>query len=78
MTAICHILLIYDVSCCSQQCIVCKIDKHLINVEAGSSRDGDKLSIESVKVELACLYYLQLPSEKRSEGRHLRWNITCY
>ncbi|XP_062147613.1 protein TONSOKU [Alnus glutinosa] len=51
-----------------RDCIVCKIDKDLINVEAGSSRDGDKLSIESVKVELACLYYLQLPSEKRSEG----------
>jgi hypothetical protein len=23
-----------------------------------------------MKVELACLYYLQLPSEKRSEGKH--------
>lgn len=78
MTEICHILLIYDLSCCSRQCIICKIDKDLINVEAGSCRDGDKLSIESVKVELACLYYLQLPSEKRSEGRHLLWNITCY
>lgn len=27
-----------------------------------------KLSIESMKVELACLYYLGLPVERRSDG----------
>ncbi|KAL7102122.1 hypothetical protein ACP275_08G099500 [Erythranthe tilingii] len=31
-------------------------------------RVGDKLDIEQMKVELACLYYLQLPREKRSRG----------
>lgn len=32
---------------------------------------GDKLNIEWMKVEVACLYYLQLPTEKRSGGRHI-------
>ncbi|XP_042971160.1 protein TONSOKU-like isoform X1 [Carya illinoinensis] len=50
------------------RCIICKIDKQLILVEASSCMDGDKLSIESIKVELACLYYLRLPIERRSEG----------
>ena len=36
---------------------------------------GDKISIESLKVELACLYYLQLPAEKRSKGRDLCQNL---
>ncbi|KAG6660769.1 hypothetical protein CIPAW_03G127600 [Carya illinoinensis] len=49
-------------------CIIFKIDKQLILVEASSCMDGDKLSIESIKVELACLYYLRLPIERRSEG----------
>lgn len=32
---------------------------------------GDKLDMECMKVEVACLYYLQLPTEKRSRGRHI-------
>ncbi|PON82233.1 N-terminal acetyltransferase A, auxiliary subunit [Trema orientale] len=52
----------------NDQCITIKIDKELIHVEAVTFVTTDKLSIESVKVELACLYYLQLPGEKRSEG----------
>lgn len=71
MIANIHILLIFYLSFCSQQYIICKIDKQLILVEASSCMDSDKLSIESVKVELACLYYLQLPVEKRSEGKNL-------
>ncbi|KAK7822727.1 protein tonsoku [Quercus suber] len=45
-------------------------DKHddLIHLESSLCMDGDYLSTEAMKVELACLYYLQLPSEKRSEG----------
>ncbi|XVF17047.1 hypothetical protein REPUB_Repub10bG0083400 [Reevesia pubescens] len=45
-----------------------KIDDNMIHVEVSSFMAGDKISIESLKVELACLYYLQLPVEKRSKG----------
>ncbi|XP_062096975.1 protein TONSOKU [Humulus lupulus] len=60
------------------QCITVKVDTELIHVEAGVFVATDKLSIESLKVELACLYYLQLPVEKQSEGllpiiQHIRW-----
>ncbi|KAF5751807.1 hypothetical protein HS088_TW02G00825 [Tripterygium wilfordii] len=43
--------------------ITFNIDNELINVQM-----GDKLSIGSMKIELACLYYLQLPAQKRSKG----------
>ncbi|TYG95255.1 hypothetical protein ES288_A11G253500v1 [Gossypium darwinii] len=49
-------------------CIEFKIDDNKINVAVSSFMAGDKISIESLKVELACLYYLQLPVEKRSKG----------
>ncbi|GMY12399.1 protein TONSOKU isoform X1 [Fagus crenata] len=55
-------------SCDENDRITCKIDKDLMHLESSSCMDGDKLSTEAMKVELACLYYLQLPSEKRSEG----------
>ncbi|XP_052206092.1 protein TONSOKU isoform X2 [Diospyros lotus] len=45
-----------------------KLDGDFVHVELGSCMVGDKLSIEHVKVEVACLYYLQLPTEKRSRG----------
>ncbi|XWS29403.1 hypothetical protein CRYUN_Cryun24cG0026500 [Craigia yunnanensis] len=49
-------------------CITFKIDGNIIHVVVSSFMAGDKISIESLKVELACLYYLQLPVEKRSKG----------
>ncbi|GKU95150.1 hypothetical protein SLEP1_g8546 [Rubroshorea leprosula] len=49
-------------------CVTFKIDDCLIHVDVGSHMVGDKLSIEPLKIELACLYYLQLPMEKRSKG----------
>ncbi|KAA3477919.1 protein TONSOKU-like isoform X1 [Gossypium australe] len=49
-------------------CMEFKIDDNKINVAVSSFMAGDKISIESLKVELACLYYLQLPVEKRSKG----------
>ncbi|KAL4644059.1 hypothetical protein ACB092_02G135700 [Castanea dentata] len=55
-------------SCDEHDHIICKIDKDLIHLESSLCMDGDNLSTEAMKVELACLYYLQLPSEKRSEG----------
>ncbi|KAL5815786.1 hypothetical protein ACOSQ3_024164 [Xanthoceras sorbifolium] len=53
------------------QRITFKIDNdliHLEHLEPGSCITSDKLNIEPFKVELACLYYLQLPMEKRSKG----------
>ncbi|XP_030498688.2 protein TONSOKU [Cannabis sativa] len=60
------------------QCVAVKVDTELIHVEAEKFVATDKLSIESLKVELACLYYLQLPVGKQSEGllpiiHHIRW-----
>ncbi|KAK8618830.1 hypothetical protein V6N13_132809 [Hibiscus sabdariffa] len=52
----------------SQGCIAFRIDDNMINVSMSSFVAGDKISIESLKVELACLYYLQLPAEKSSKG----------
>ncbi|KAG6604274.1 Protein TONSOKU, partial [Cucurbita argyrosperma subsp. sororia] len=48
------------------ECVTFKIDNKLIHIEIASF--GDMLTIESAKEELACIYYLQLPFEKRSEG----------
>ncbi|KAF2284375.1 hypothetical protein GH714_021245 [Hevea brasiliensis] len=50
-----------------KQCIMFRIDSVLINA-GGSYLAVDELSIESLKVELACSYYLQLPTERRSKG----------
>ncbi|KAA8531034.1 hypothetical protein F0562_005743 [Nyssa sinensis] len=63
---------------CGQQLTV-KIDEDLIHVKLGSCMVGNKLSIECIKVEVACLYYLQLPTVKKSRGllpiiRHMKWN----
>ncbi|XP_022977670.1 protein TONSOKU isoform X2 [Cucurbita maxima] len=48
------------------ECVTFKIDNKQIHIEIASF--GDMLTIESAKEELACIYYLQLPFEKRSEG----------
>ncbi|CAL1373979.1 unnamed protein product [Linum trigynum] len=52
----------------NKRTITFKIDNDLINFEAGSSFALGELSIESLSIEVACLYYLQLPSEKRCKG----------
>ncbi|KAG5529146.1 hypothetical protein RHGRI_029727 [Rhododendron griersonianum] len=52
----------------SSQYLTFKIDEDFIQVELSSCMVGDKLNIECMKVEVACLYYLQLPTEKRSRG----------
>ncbi|KAL4020376.1 hypothetical protein IC575_019150 [Cucumis melo] len=48
------------------ECVTFKIDNELIHVDVALF--SNMLSIESAKEELACMYYLQLPLEKRSEG----------
>ncbi|KAJ7945273.1 Protein TONSOKU like [Quillaja saponaria] len=58
--------------------ITFNIEEDLIHVEASSFMADDQFyNIDSVKAEVACLYYLQLPIGKRSDGllpiiRHLK------
>ncbi|KAI3451497.1 hypothetical protein Pfo_008162 [Paulownia fortunei] len=57
-------------ACCDQPCqhITFKIDQELVHMDLDLCGVGGKLDIEQMKVELACLYYLQLSREKRSRG----------
>ncbi|KAI3883378.1 hypothetical protein MKX03_009611 [Papaver bracteatum] len=48
--------------------ITFRIDDKVIHLDAFSCMVDEMLSIESVKSEVACLYYLQLSDEKRSKG----------
>ncbi|RZC81309.1 hypothetical protein C5167_043869 [Papaver somniferum] len=48
--------------------ITFRIDDKVIHLDAFSCMVGEMLSIESIKSEVACLYYLQLSDEKRSKG----------
>lgn len=52
-----------------QQYITCRIGNDLIHVDLALCTAGDQLNIDSLKAVVACLYYLQFPAEKRSEGR---------
>ncbi|OWM91426.1 hypothetical protein CDL15_Pgr017344 [Punica granatum] len=52
----------------SERFITFQIDDDLVRIEAGSFLSDVNLSIESLKAQLACLYYLQLPTEKRLKG----------
>ncbi|KAL3528003.1 hypothetical protein ACH5RR_012659 [Cinchona calisaya] len=71
-----HLLYEYRMSnlcsspCAAETCqhIILRIDDDLLHIEPDSCMIGDKLSIEQMKVEVACLYYVQLPSEKRAKG----------
>lgn len=51
-----------------QQHILVKIDDDLVHVNPDLCMVGSKLNIDRMKVEVACLYYLILPSEKREKG----------
>ncbi|PIA41850.1 hypothetical protein AQUCO_02200346v1 [Aquilegia coerulea] len=61
----------------NQHHISVQIDDQNILVDTRSCMLGDMLSIECMKVEVACLYYLQLSEEKKSRGllpiiRHMK------
>ncbi|KAK6117535.1 hypothetical protein DH2020_048714 [Rehmannia glutinosa] len=67
-------------ACCEHTCqhIIFKIDQELVRMDLDLCGVGGKLDIEQMKVELACLYYLQLSREKRSRGlvpviQHLKY-----
>ncbi|KAL6523140.1 hypothetical protein OROHE_016435 [Orobanche hederae] len=50
------------------QHIIFKIDQEFVHVDLDLCRVGAKFDLEQMKAELACLYYLQLPRERRSRG----------
>lgn len=51
-----------------QQFVAFKIGDETIQLDVSSFIDGDALDVESLKVEIACVYFLQLSEEKRSKG----------
>lgn len=63
-----------------QQHVLVKIDDHLVHINPDLCKVGSKLNIERMKVEVACLYYLILPSEKREKGSDdlSFFEIVCY
>ncbi|VFQ96085.1 unnamed protein product [Cuscuta campestris] len=56
--------------CADEHCkhIVVKIGEDYVHIEQELCIIGSSLSIEQLKVEVACMYYIQLPCEKRSRG----------
>lgn len=48
--------------------IMFKIGHDFIRLNTSSLIEGDNLTIEHVKIEVACVYYLQFSEEKRSKG----------
>ncbi|XP_065875046.1 protein TONSOKU [Euphorbia lathyris] len=61
-------LKLYDFSSNHKRCIGCRIDDVQIDIEGGSFLAVDETSMESMKVELACLYFLHIPADKRAKG----------
>ncbi|XP_017226134.1 protein TONSOKU isoform X1 [Daucus carota subsp. sativus] len=57
---------ICDDSCCKH--VTFKVEEELVTMELSSCMIGDKVSIAALKVDISCLYFLQLPKQKRSKG----------
>ncbi|PIN21063.1 Ran GTPase-activating protein [Handroanthus impetiginosus] len=57
-------------ACCDESCqhIIFKIDQEMVHMDLDLCTVHGKLDMEQIKVELACLYYLQLSKENRSRG----------
>ncbi|XP_051140221.1 protein TONSOKU isoform X2 [Andrographis paniculata] len=51
-----------------EQRIMFKIEHDLVHMDLDISTLADKLDVEQMKIELACMYYLQLFREKKSRG----------
>lgn len=56
------------VSCLLQKHIIFKVEDDFVHIEPRSCKFGDKLNMEHLKVEVACLYFLKLYKENRSRG----------
>ncbi|KAK1427245.1 hypothetical protein QVD17_15928 [Tagetes erecta] len=48
--------------------LIFKVEDDFVHIEPGSCNFSDKLSMEHVKVEVACLYFLKIVTENRSRG----------
>ncbi|XP_055832126.1 protein TONSOKU isoform X3 [Solanum dulcamara] len=55
---------------CGEHCqhILFRIGNNVVHVKWDSGNAGTSRSLEQMKVEVACLYYLQLSTEERSKG----------
>ncbi|KAL4562394.1 hypothetical protein LXL04_034596 [Taraxacum kok-saghyz] len=70
---------IFDACEDDQSCkhMIFKVEDDFVHIEPDSCKVGNKLSVEHMKVEVACLYFLKLIKENRSKGvlpiiRHLK------
>lgn len=57
-----------DVPCVQQHFWVFRIGEHLVYLDGRAYVHEGAFSIESLKVEVACVYYLQISDEKRVKG----------
>ncbi|KAI3735773.1 hypothetical protein L6452_15286 [Arctium lappa] len=57
-------------ACDDEYCkhMIFKVEDDFVHIEPGSCKFGDKICMEQIKVEVACLYFLKLLKENRSRG----------
>ncbi|XP_024992039.1 protein TONSOKU [Cynara cardunculus var. scolymus] len=57
-------------ACDDEYCkhMIFKVEDDFVHIEPRSCKFGDKLCMEQIKVEVACLYFLKLIKENRSRG----------
>ncbi|XP_071741146.1 protein TONSOKU-like [Rutidosis leptorrhynchoides] len=57
-------------TCDDESCkhIIFKVEDDFVHIEPSTCKFGDKHSMEYIKVEVACLYFLKLCKENRSTG----------
>lgn len=48
--------------------IACRAENDIIYIKAALCTAGEHFNIDSLEAAVGCLYYLQFPTEKRSEG----------
>ncbi|XP_076893963.1 protein TONSOKU-like, partial [Bidens hawaiensis] len=60
---------IFD-ACEDEYCkhLIFKVEDDFVHIQPGSCKFGDKINMEPMKVEVACLYFLKLVKENRSRG----------
>ncbi|XP_076941342.1 protein TONSOKU-like [Bidens hawaiensis] len=60
---------IFD-ACEDEYCkhLIFKVEDDFVHIQPGSCKFGDKINMEHMKVEVACLYFVKLVKENRSRG----------
>ena len=51
-----------------QKHMIFKVEDDFVHIEPGLCKFGDKICMEQIKVEVACVYFLKLLKENRSRG----------